>query len=100
MEQILKVADPAAHGSLKAELVAIVDEQRGSDIAQAFVISGLAIDTDRLTATVSGTLKTFVGAQVIASQERSFRFAWAQRGLSLGLTGFEQISTSEQDQDQ
>ncbi len=100
MEQILKVADPAAHGSLKAELVAIVDEQRGSDIAQAFVISGLAIDTDRLTATVSGTLKTFVGAQVIASQERSFRFAWARRGLSLGLTGFEQISTSEQDQDQ
>jgi conjugal transfer pilus assembly protein TraE len=98
MEQILKVADPAAHGRLKVELVKIVEEQRGSDIAQAFVISRLEIDTEALSARVSGTLKTFVGAQVIASQERSFRFAWSRRGLSLGLTGFEQISTSVEDQ--
>ena len=64
------------------------------------MISGLEIDTDGLTATVSGTLKTFVGAQVIASQERSYRFAWARRGLSLGLTGFEQLATPDEDEDQ
>ena len=34
MEQVLKVADPSAHGSLKAELVKIVDEQRGKPRAQ------------------------------------------------------------------
>ena len=96
MEQILKVADPAAHGRLKAELVKIVDEQRGSDVSQAFVIRAMRVDIRSLTATVTGTLKTFVGAQVIASQERTFRFAWAKRGLSLGLTGFEQISTDEE----
>ncbi|PIW55514.1 MAG: conjugal transfer protein TraE [Sphingomonadales bacterium CG12_big_fil_rev_8_21_14_0_65_65_10] len=96
MEQILKVADPAAHGRLKAELVKIVDEQRGSDVSQAFVIRSMLVDTKNLTATVTGTLKTFVGAQVIASQERTFRFAWVKRGLSLGLTGFEQISTDEE----
>jgi conjugal transfer pilus assembly protein TraE len=100
MEQILKVADPEAHGRLKAELVAIVEEQRGSDISQAFVIRSIEIDTATLTATVSGTLKTFVGAQVIASQQRSFRFAWSKRGLSLGLTVFEQLSTSDEEQDQ
>ena len=99
MEQILKVADPAAHGRLKAELVAIVEEQRGSDISQAFVIRTMEVDTKALTSTVSGTLKTFVGAQVIASQERSFTFRWSKRGLSLALTGFEQNSTPE-DQDQ
>lgn len=96
MEQILKVADPAAHGRLKADLVRIVDEQRGSDVSQAFVIRSMAVDTKSLTATVTGTLKTFVGAQVIASQERTFRFAWTKRGLSLGLTGFEQITTDEE----
>ena len=42
------------------------------------------------TSTVTGTLKTFVGAQVIASQRRSFRFRWSKRGLSLALAGFEQ----------
>ena len=99
MEQILKVADPAAHGRLKAELVAIVEEQRGSDISQAFVIRAMEVDTKALTSTVSGTLKTFVGAQVIASQERSFTFRWSRRGLSLALTGFEQNSTPE-DHDQ
>ena len=44
MEQVLKVADPAAHGSFKAELVKIVDEQRGSDISQAFVISRMEVE--------------------------------------------------------
>lgn len=96
MEQVLKVADPAAHGRLKADLVKIVDEQRGSDVSQAFVIRSMLVDTKSLTASVTGTLKTFVGAQVIASQERTFRFAWAKRGLSLGLTGFEQITTNEE----
>jgi conjugal transfer pilus assembly protein TraE len=59
----------------------------------------MQVDTHALTSTVSGTLKTFVGAQVIASQERSFTFRWSRRGLSLALTGFEQNSTPE-DQDQ
>jgi hypothetical protein len=36
---------------------------------------------------VTGTLKTFVGAQVIASDERRFRFSWTYRGLRLALPG-------------
>ncbi len=102
MEQILKVADPAAHGRLKAQLVAIVEEQRGSDVAQAFVISKMMVDPKSLTSTATGTLKTFVGAQVIASQQRSFEFTWRRRGLSLALAGFRQLPdpTQAQDQDQ
>ena len=96
MEQVLKVADPAAHGSFKAELVKIVDEQRGSDISQAFVISRMEVDPQALTAVVTGTLKTFVGAQVIASNDRSFRFRWSRHGLALGLTGFEQLQDQSQ----
>ena len=97
MEQVLKVADPSAHGSLKAELVRIVEEQRGSDISQAFVIAEMHVDPKALTSTVTGTLKTFVGAQVIASQRRSFRFRWSKRGLSLALAGFEQLPTDKEE---
>ena len=97
MESILKLADPAARGSLKAELIKIVDEQRGSDISQAFVIAQIHVDPDTLTSTVSGTLKTFVGAQVIASQTRSFEFIWHRHGLSLGLTGFRQLPAQEEE---
>ena len=47
--------------------------------------------TPRSEAEVSGTLKTFVGAQVIASDERRFRFNWTYRGLRLALSGFVQL---------
>ena len=96
MAAILGIADPAAHGRLKAELVKIVDEQRGSDISQAFVIRKMEVDPAALTSTVTGTLKTFVGAQVIASNDRSFRFRWSRHGLALGLTGFEQLQDQSQ----
>ena len=99
MAQILKLADPAAHGRLKAELVKIVEEQRGSDVSQAFVIRSLSVDPKNLTSSVSGTLKTFVGAQVIASNERRFAFRWTKRGLSLALAGFEQLPTDTDDKD-
>jgi len=41
-----------------------------------------------------------VGAQVIASQQRSFAFSWKRRGLSLGLTGFRQLPNENEEEDQ
>ena len=38
MENILKLAHPSAYGQLKADLMQIVTEQRGSDVSQSFVI--------------------------------------------------------------
>ncbi len=99
MEQILALADPASHRKLKSDLLKIVDEQRGSDVAQAFVIRSLTVDPKKLTSTVSGTLKTFVGAQVIASEERSFSFHWKYRGLALSLTGFAQLADPKTQKD-
>lgn len=88
MGQILALADPAQRGRLKAELLRIVEEQRGSEVTQAFVISKLEVDPRALTSEVSGMLKTFVGEQVISSEERRFRFDWTYRGLRLALSGF------------
>lgn len=91
MNEILKLADPGSYGRLKADLVRIVEEQRGSDVTQAFVIRSMKVDPQALTSDVSGSLKTFVGAQVIASDERRFRFNWTYRGLRLALSGFVQL---------
>ena len=92
MNQVLEIADPASRGALKAELIKIVAEQRGSDVTQAFVIRSMTVDAPRLTSQVKGTLKTFVGQQVIASDERTFHFTWSYRGLRLALAGFAQVS--------
>jgi conjugal transfer pilus assembly protein TraE len=48
---------------------------------------------------VTGTLKTFVGAQVIASDERRFRFNWTYRGLRLALSGFSQLPPKDPTKD-
>ena len=95
MAAILDLADPASHGRLKADLVRIVEEQRGSDVTQAFVIKSMTVDPKGLTSEVKGTLKTFVGAQVIASDDRRFRFTWTYRGLRLALAGFAQLPTDD-----
>ena len=91
MQAILDLAHPAAFGRLKAQLVEIVTEQRGSDVSQSFTITAMTVDPVRLTSDVSGSLKTFVGAQVIASEPRKFRFSWTYSGLRLALTGFAQL---------
>ena len=95
MKQVLELAAPEHHGTLKAELVRIVEEQRGSDVTQAFVVKSLTVDPVALTSEVRGTLKTFVGAQVIASDDRRFRFDWSYQGLRLGLAGFSQLPTDQ-----
>jgi conjugal transfer pilus assembly protein TraE len=91
MAEILALADPAKSGTLKAELMRIVEEQRGSDVTQAFVIKQIKVDPAALTSEVKGTLKTFVGAQVIASDDRRFQLNWTYQGLRLSLAGFVQL---------
>lgn len=95
MGAILKIAHPSAYGTLKAQLVKIVTEQRGSDVAQAFVITGMTVDPAQLVSTVDGTLKTYVGGQVIASEAKRFRFAWIYSGLNLSLASFALVPTKD-----
>jgi conjugal transfer pilus assembly protein TraE len=100
MEAILKIADPGKRGALKAELMKIVEEQRGSDVTQAFVITAMEVDAQALTSDVTGQLKTFVGQQVIASDKRRFRLTWTYRGLRLALAGFAQVPADANEEEE
>src|SRR3546814_11986019 len=51
MANIMKLANPAAHGRLKAELVRIVAEQRGREISQASVVPDMQFAPQDLTLT-------------------------------------------------
>jgi conjugal transfer pilus assembly protein TraE len=59
----------------------------------------MTVDPKGLTSDVTGTLKTFVGAQVIASDERRFRVNWTYRGLRLALSGFSQLPPKDPTKD-
>jgi conjugal transfer pilus assembly protein TraE len=88
MESVLRVADASAYGELRAQLVKLVSEQRGSDIAQSFAMTKMIVDPKALTSEVTGELRTFVGAQVISKEVKTYRFAWSYTGLSLRLVRF------------
>lgn len=91
MEQILKVVNPSAYGRVKAALVKIVNEQKGSDVAQAFAMTRETVDPTHLTSEVTGMVTTYVGSKIIASDKRTFRFRWAYTGLSLSLIEFGEV---------
>ena len=91
MTEVLKVVHPGAYGRVKADLVKIVTQQKGSDVSQSFLMSGMKVDPKKLTSEVTGTVTTFVGKKVISSVKRTFQFHWCYAGLTLSMTGFGEL---------
>lgn len=88
MDQVLAITSPRAQGKIKGDLLKIVNEQRGSSIAQFFTIQSMEIDPKSLRSEVTGELHTIVGNKVISNERRTFRYDWEYEGLSLRLVGF------------
>lgn len=97
MDSILAIATPEAHGSLKRDLMKILNEQRGSSISQYFTLASMKVDTEKLTSEVTGTLHTVVGSKSVTAEPRTFRFYWAYRGLTLQLKGFGMVTKADKD---
>ena len=97
MDSILAIATPEAHGSLKRDLMKILNEQRGSSISQYFTLAGMKVDPEKLTSEVTGTLHTVVGSKSVTAEPKTFRFYWAYRGLTLQLKGFGMVTKADKD---
>ena len=97
MDSILAIATPEAHGSLKRDLMKILNEQRGSSISQYFTLAGMKVDPEKLTSEVTGTLHTVVGSKSVTAAPKPFRFYWAYRGLTLQLKGFGMVTKADKD---
>jgi len=95
MEQVLKIVDTNSYGRVKRDLVDIVSEQRNSDTTQAFAMTGMRVDPDKLVSEVDGIVSTYVGTKVISTQKRTFRFVWSYQGVSLSLKGFDVVRPDE-----
>ena len=84
-----------SHGKLKTELLKILDEQRGSSIAQFFTIQKMELDPRNLRSRVTGELHTIVGDKVISKERRTFQYDWEYSGVSLRLVGFGMVSSEK-----
>jgi len=92
MNAVLDITSPRMQGKIKGDLLKIVNEQRGSSIAQFFTIEQMEIDTKNLRSQVTGELHTIVGNKVISRERRTFRYDWEYSGLSLKLLGFGMVT--------
>lgn len=97
MKSVLDIVSPRAHGKIKADLLKIVDEQRGSSISQFFQIQSMDIDPEALRSSVTGKLNTVVGQKVVTSELRTFQFDWEYSGMSLKLIGFGMVQDDKND---
>jgi conjugal transfer pilus assembly protein TraE len=96
MNSVLAITSPRKQGKIKADLLKIIDEQRGTSIAQFFTIQSMEIDTRNLRSEVTGTLHTIVGEKVISKEQRRFRYDWEYEGLSLRLVGFGMVRAASE----
>lgn len=96
MKSVLDITAPSAQGKIRGDLMKIVNEQRGSSIAQFFTIQTMEIDPKNLWSTVTGDLHTIVGNKVVSNERRTFRFDWQYSGLSLKLVGFGMVTAGKE----
>ncbi|WP_323810822.1 type IV conjugative transfer system protein TraE [Sphingobium baderi] len=95
LNAVLDITSPRVQGKIKADLLRIVEEQRGSSVSQFFTIQSMSLDTRNLRSEVTGDLSTIVGSKVASRQRRTFRYDWEYSGLSLKLVGFGIVEKSE-----
>jgi conjugal transfer pilus assembly protein TraE len=88
MKSVLEITDPRAFGSVKADLMKIVEDQRGSSIAQYFSLESIKVDPAALTSDVTGTMHTMVGREEVSAAPKMFHYGWAYNGVSLKLVQF------------
>ncbi|CCW17235.1 IncF plasmid conjugative transfer pilus assembly protein TraE [Sphingobium indicum BiD32] len=98
MNAVLDITSPRMQGKVKADLLKIVNEQRGSSISQFFTIEKMELDTRNLRSEVTGSLHTIVGNKVISNERRTFRYDWEYSGLSLKLIGFGMVTALSSEQ--
>ena len=95
MNAILEMVHPSAYGEVKADLLKIMEDQRGSSIAQFFTMESLKVDTEGLSSEVSGVLHTMVGRQEVSAVQKTFHYGWVYNGLSLKLVQFGMVEKVE-----
>lgn len=88
MKSVLEFVHPSAYGKVKADLLKIVNDQRGSQISQFFTIDSMHVDPETLTSEVNGTLHTMVGKTEVSAAAKTFRYGWSYNGLTLKLKEF------------
>jgi conjugal transfer pilus assembly protein TraE len=88
MGEVLKIAHPSAYGQMRGELIKLLKDERGRNIAQYFTMEAMKVDPATLRSEVRGVLHTMVGREEVSARRRRYRFDWDYTGMELRMIGF------------
>lgn len=88
LDGLVAIAAPESRGPLKADLMRIMEEQKGSQVTQFVTIDWIKTDPEALTSQVGGVLHTIVGSRNVRREHKIFEFRWKYTGVSLRLKSF------------
>ena len=89
-ESAARIAHASARGALGAWVASEAERMANRDLATAFYPRAVEIDTETLSAEVTGELVTWIGREEAGRAERTYRLAFRIDGGRIGLLRFEQ----------
>jgi conjugal transfer pilus assembly protein TraE len=91
MSEILGLVHPSSYGRMKAEMLKLVTDLKGSSVSQSFSPTKYVVDPKALTSTIEGELRTYVGTQEVSRARHIWRIRWNYTGLRLSMLSFDQV---------
>lgn len=94
--EILTFAAPAYYADLREQLIAEAALVKKKQVSAAFFVVGVRSNPADLSVNVRGTLRSWLGGQLISSEPKQYRLEFSQTGLRLGLSSFKETGVGSE----
>lgn len=93
-DAILKYTDPASYGRLKNQFIANEDHLKQNNLTTSFYPVDIQVDTQQLTAKITGDLKSYVGSQLTSSVRQTYLAMYTYHHGRLLISQFSEINNN------
>lgn len=94
-DNILRLADPTAHGQIEAALMATERRLLATRTSTVFYPTEIYVDPDQLYSEIRGELHTYLGPKRVSEERKVFAADWSYRAMRLHLQDFYPINAED-----
>lgn len=94
-DNILRLADPTAHGQIEAALMATERRLLATRTSTVFYPTEIFVDPKRLYSEIRGELHTYLGPERVSEERKVYAADWSYRAMRLHLQDFYPINRED-----
>lgn len=94
-DNILRLADPTAHGQIEAALMATERRLLATKTSTVFYPTEIYVDPERLYSEIRGELHTYLGPERVTDERKIYAADWSYRTMRLHLQDFYPIESDD-----